>query len=257
MTDPAVVQLYSRWLDHVTRQLNQKRADYLSTFELLPDDSRLFGIVTFKLAGPVGADPAIKTVRVAVPPASENLFQEAVDGLGLARGPANKRRQLNDGVRYLGNVTGHKREVKSACPLLPIVNGVEQRNVKRLFPKYDELARSYVQYYPDFALMLNRLVDLSHSGRTDLGSEQIEKIAGLYRKAYESAKDYVRERLSALDEKPNGESSGQDASSQSTLERDLKLCREHFETPKHNTHVLPVKFKEILKKRRVQYDTRA
>lgn len=247
VSDDATAQLYSSWLDHVTRQLNQRRADYLATFNLLPDDKKLFGIVTFKLARRSGGNSVIEPIRVAVPPVAEGIFQEAVDGLGLPRGPARKRRQLMDGVRYLAEETGHKRVDEVPCRLLPIVGGLEMDNVKRLFPKYDELARSYIQYYPAFALMLNRLVDLGHSGGTDVDSEQVEELSKLYRQAYDAAREYVRDRIAALDGVEEQRGSGQSGIPSSVIKADLAHCKKYLK-PKApgDWHLLPRAFKDTL-----------
>ena len=241
MTDKDIAQLYWTWLAYVTRQLNQANAVNLTTFNLFPEDDKLFGIVD------TGLSSNGKAVRMAVPPTLESVFRDAFESLDRARGPGNKLRQLNDGIRYLGKVTGFE-ETAGTCPV-PKSDRLMPRNARRLFPKYDELAGAYIRNFSAFAVMLSNLIDLSHSSEIDVSIVVIESALDLHRQAYVAAQEYVRKRVETLEtEQMRRESGGTNANHTQAFKTRLSTCKGHFApTNSENADPIPPKFGEILR----------
>ena len=185
----AIKQLYWTWLAYITRQLNQRRPVNVTMFNLLPEDDKLFGIVT------TGLRSNGRPVRMAVPPAFESVFQDAVDDKNLARGPRRKVEQLKRGIRDLNKSEDFGTE--NPCPY-PTGTDFESRDPQQQFPLYDRLARSYRQNFPILAVTLSNLIDLSHSGEIDVSVAEIESILVLHREAFVAAQEYVRVRISGL-----------------------------------------------------------
>ena len=235
-----ITQLYWTWLGHVTRQLNQRRAVNPATLSLLPEDSKLFGIVTLERAS-IG-----ESVRMAVPPAYEKALQDAVNSLERARGPRNKTRQLKKGIDYLRNTTGFVKST-DVCPQ-PSVTGLNARVAKRRFPLYDQLARAYALNFPPLVLVLSNLIDLSHSGDIDLPVEEIESISERHHHAYSAAQEYIRTRIGTLEEEQGRlQFGGVGIFSSQELEIELAGCRQYLSFSGFTmSGLFPEKFRELL-----------
>ncbi len=191
MTSKDIAQLYWTWLAYVTRQLNQPNAVNLTTFNLFPEDDKLFGIAD------TGLSSNGRSVRMAVPPALESAFSYAVKDPDLARRPRRKLRQLEDGIRYLDKVTGFEK-TDGNCPV-PMVKNLNPSKAQNLFPRYDQLALAYIQNFSTLAVMVGNLIALSHSGEIDVSIEDIEPALDLHRQAYVAAQLYAIKRIETLE----------------------------------------------------------
>ena len=244
MTEEPIAQLYWAWLAHVTRRLNQPRADNLAMRNLLANYANLFGIITTQLPSDAGS------VHMAVPPASEKVLQDAIKDLDGSRRPERKAKQLSKGITLLERSTDLTLLEKSTdlvghgdkCPLLPEGPDLNRRNVERLFPLYDQLARAYIQHFPALALILTNLSHLSHSGEISIPSANIDELSKHHGEAFDRAQEYVRTRIHAIKrinvtKKPP------------ILPAQLFACENHFRPMAFNiVESVPPKFKELLTK---------
>lgn len=240
ISDKDIVQLYWTWLSYLTRQLNQSRTASLTSFNLLPETDKLFGVVDTSLHSNNGL------VRLAVPPALQAVFNDVVADPNTATEARRKARQLRDGIAKLRK--GLTFTVRTdTCPV-PESEPGSQYKPEKLFPKYDQLARAYMQNFPTLAVILNNLIDLSHSGQIDVPVKRVELILDHHRDAFFAAKTYIELRIDALTEQLNKQEYGkQDKLLRSKLESAVTRCNKYLSIRNvSNRDLLPPKFKSIL-----------